>query len=364
MNGLGEIGASSFDSYEGIRIVIPGLVTFAAGSAAFMTIAPEQGEAIFDNPVLSLIAALTIGLMLYYLDVPARAASYTEHQPTDYLEKKYPHVNPSELLTAYLLALNTKMPANIRNRSLYMGSMYRIGLEMILALALATATVFAASVFDYGMERAVVGSGGRQIAAIVLLCSFLLAVLMNRGYQRKSAARSRSVADRLNVAAFNDLRDRSMWIYAVGILLLLTPNLSVAARALPRVAERWIVVLGLAICVAYWAQRYVRGDTIEANNPRERRPLSSASAGALFLAPLVITLLIYAPGERSVLPSVGHIVGWTAAAGLVVLSIVVRGHERKLHGTYRGQTRWLKENPDAMEEVLPSPPKRPTNPRS
>lgn len=357
MNGLGEIGASSFDSYEGIRIVIPGLVTFAAASAAFMTVVPEQGGAIFDNPVLSLIAALTIGLMLYYLDVPARAASYSEHQPTDYLEEKYPHVNPAELLTAYLLALNTKMPANIRNRSLYMGSMYRIGLEMILALGLATATVFAASLFNYGVEKTALGPGGRQIAAIVLLLVFVLSVLMNRGYERKSAARSRSVAERLNVAAFRDLRDRSIWFYAAGIALLLVPNLTVVARMLPHVAERWVVVAGFAVCVGYWAQRYVRGDTIEPSNPRKRRPLHSTSAGALFLAPFVTTLFVYSPDEKSVLSSVGHIVGWTAAAGLAVLSIVVRGHERKLHGTYRGQTRWLKENPDAM--VLPKPSEQP-----
>ena len=356
MSTIAEVAPGSFDSYEGIRIVIPGLITFAAALATFKTVAPGQKIDFLDDPFIGLVAALVVGLILYFWDIPARAASYLDNQPTDFLEKEYPHVNPSELLTAYLLALNTKMPANTRNRSLYMGSMYRIGIEMILALGLASAVVFGASMFDYGVRDDSPGATSRRVAAALLLVVFVLAVLINRGYERKNADRSRSIPERLKGAISEDLRHRSMWIYWAGIALLVVPNLTVLVDRLPPVIDRGAAASGLAICVGYWIQRYIRGDALDPESPRKRRKLHSPTAGALFFAPVALSLAIYGPGTNTVLPTRGHLVGWTAVTSLVIVSIVIRGHERKLHGVYRGQTRWLKENPEAMTSVLPSPP--------
>jgi hypothetical protein len=355
MSTIAEVGPGSFDSYEGIRIVIPGLITFAAAAATFKTIAPHQSTAFLESTFLSLVGALAIGLILYFWDIPSRAASYFEDQPTDFLESQYPHVNKAELLTAYLLALNTKMPANIRNRALYMGSMYRIGIEMILALSSASAIVIGTSLLNHGTSQVSVGRTSRDMAGLFLLAIFAVAVLINRGYERKSAARSGSNRATLMRVLRTDLLRPSMWIYTVGFILLLLPNLTVLINSLPMNVTRAFALFGFAVCNIYWIRRYVRGDAVDPRNPRKRRKLNSVSSGALFLLPLVTSLFVYNRGPRTILPTSGYIAGWTAIASLVVLLVVIRGHERKLHGVYRGQTRWLKENPQAMEAVLPKP---------
>jgi hypothetical protein len=355
MSTVAEVGPGSFDSYEGIRIVIPGLITFAAAAVTFKTIAPNQSTAFLENTFLSLVGALAVGLILYFWDIPSRAASYSEYQPTDFLKGQYPHVNQAELLTAYLLALNAKMPANIRNRALYMGSMYRIGIEMILALSSASATVIGASLLSYGTSQVSAGRSSRDVAGLFLLAIFAMAVLVNRGYERKRPARTGSTPVTLMSALRADLLRPSMWIYTVGFIMLLIPNLTVLINSLPLNATRTLALVGFAVCNIYWIQRYIRGDAVDARNPRKRRKLDSASSGALFVLPLVTSLFVYHTGPRTILPTNGYISGWIAIASLVVLLVVIRGHERKLHGVYLGQTRWLQENPETMKAVLPKP---------
>jgi hypothetical protein len=114
------------------------------------------------------------------------------------------------------------------------------------------------------------------------------------------------------------------------------------------------IVSGLGICAAYWIYRYVRGRAFGADG-RKRKRFHSATSGLLFAAPMVLTLCCYGGESKSPLGQTNLLVAWTCVASVVLLSIVIRGHERKLHGVYVGQTRWLKENPDAMANVLPPP---------
>jgi hypothetical protein len=135
------------------------------------------------------------------------------------------------------------------------------------------------------------------------------------------------------------------------------PNLTILIEHASPILNRSVAVAGMGICFGVWTYRYVRGFQQDPEKPRRRRRMHSATAGAWFVAPIVISLVTYEPGSTDVLGAVNRLAGWTGVAALVVLSVVIRGHERKLHGVYRGRTRWLSENPDA-DGVLPSRPDR------
>lgn len=341
MATLSEVGPGSFDSYEGIRIVIPGLLAYGVAVATFRTVAPSENTALLENPITGIVAALAIGLLLYFLDIPARAASYAKNQPTDYLNEQYPDKPRNELLTAYFLLLNTRMPANTRNRALYMGSMFRIGMEMILILAAASSAVFGAALFSYGPDRGVASAQAHRIAAASLVVVFILAVW-------GSAASGTSATGRRLKKFFNAFAAWSMVVYAIGLALIAVPAVATGLHKWSALQYHSVAVAGLLTSIAYWNWRYIRGDRSSKAANSTREPLDSPFAGLLFLAPIVISLVLYTPHDKNILPNSGYLIGWTVAAGVVIVMVVIRGHERKLHGVYFGQTRWLK---DSHEEV-------------
>lgn len=345
MATLSEVGPGSFAEYEGIRVVIPGLLTYGVAVATFRTVAPSEKASLLENPLTGIVATLAIGLLLYFLDVPARSAAYAKNQPTDYLNEKFPEIHSGELLTAYLLLLNTRMPSNTRNRALYMGSMFRIGVEMILALAIASSAVFGAALLNYGPDRGAVSAQAPRFAAGFLVVVFVLALWANAAYGPAKAG------ERLKKFLTGFLT-WSMVLYCIGLALIALPVLLAHYQKLPALQHRYVAVVGIAISIAYWNWRYVRGDLSSKSTGSRREPLDSPFAGFLFLAPILLGLSLYTPGDKNVLPSTGYLVGWIAAAGLVIAMVVIRGHERKLHGVYRGQTRWLKDNNEEVSTFL------------
>jgi len=350
MATLSEVGPSSFDAYEGIRIVIPGLLTYGVVAATFCTLAPSERSSLLVNPLTGVVGALAIGLLLYFLDIPARAAAYSKNQPTDYLKKQFPQISAGELRTAYFLLLNTRMPANTRNRALYMGSMYRIGVEMILALAIATSGVFGAALFDYGPTRDPMSSQAHRWAAIFLIVVFALAFWANAAYgPAKAGERLKSFV--------RGLRVWSIVLYCFGLVLVPAPVLAAHCHKAAALQHRYVALAGLALTVAYWLRRYVRGDLVKKDGTSSREPMDSSFAGFLFLLPMVVTLCLYEPGAKNITSSASYLVGWSAAAGLVIGMVTVRGHERKLHGVYIGQTRWMKDNSDDVSKFLGAKPK-------
>ena len=143
-----------------------------------------------------------------------------------------------------------------------------------------------------------------------------------------------------------------MVLYCIGIVLITLPVLLAHFQKLPMLQHRYVAVLGLAISIAYWNWRYVRGDLSSKLTKSGREPLDSPFAGFIFLAPILMVLSLYTPGDKNVLPNTGYLVGWIAATALVIAMVVIRGHERKLHGVYRGQTRWLKDNDEEVSTFL------------
>ena len=137
----GGVGASSFEFYEGIRIFVPG----AIASGLYVAI----GET-FDFPVGlpttgvlgALLAALVTGIVLLFIDAPSKSAAYNSRLPSDELGKwgvTPPH--GSRVQNIFFTMLDEIMPASIRDRSLDMGSIFRIGFEGIYMAAVASIAV-------------------------------------------------------------------------------------------------------------------------------------------------------------------------------------------------------------------------------
>lgn len=349
MPSLGEVGGATFDSFEGIRIIAPGLIVYGTGIVVFQTVAPhaETGQA--TEAFVSLVSSLVVGLFLYYWDFPARSAVFNRDLPSDFLVQKYPKKSRPALVTTYLLILNTVMPANIRNRSLYMGSMYRIGLEMTLAISLGSAVVFSAAVLNYGTVATENADRSRHVAALAILFVFLAGLAVHVASEK----RNKATADALRGIGSNvadRVRNRSMLIYGLGIFLILVPRVN-----FPKMGQmsdeggRRTACVGAAVCFIYWAVRYVAGDRQQTG----RRALDPPSAALLFALPLVLISAIYASASRSVVHDSAVLTGWTAVACLATFLILVHGHDRKLRGTYLGARRWLESNEAAYKPLLP-----------
>jgi len=79
-------GAASFEFYEGIRVFIPGALVaalFAGAAATFTGSAPQLPGGALGAITLSLLA----GLVLYYVDAPAKSAAFRKDLPNRVLDE-------------------------------------------------------------------------------------------------------------------------------------------------------------------------------------------------------------------------------------------------------------------------------------
>src|SRR5690242_14921107 len=116
----GGVDAASFEFYEGIRIFIPGAVPVGLAAAIGETFHATATD-LADKEITAIIAALGVGLLFYFVDAPARAASFKSLQPTELLDSWAVKPQGVSTLNAYLMMLDTDIPASIRARALYMG---------------------------------------------------------------------------------------------------------------------------------------------------------------------------------------------------------------------------------------------------
>src|SRR6266545_2151956 len=121
---MADVSAGSFEFYEGIRILVPGGVAVGLITAIGNTFG-VSGLNLAESIAGALAIALLLGFLAYYVDAPAKAAVFSPDQPTSTLAAW--GVEPPSgmrLLNVYFVLLDEVMPAPIRARALYMGSIY------------------------------------------------------------------------------------------------------------------------------------------------------------------------------------------------------------------------------------------------
>lgn len=318
---VGDVQASSFEFYEGIRILVPGAIAVAAYGAMTTTFelnTPSPTE----SAAGALVAALLVGLLLYFIDLPARSQVYKAALPHTVLDTWTKGERGGLSSTnLYFVLLDEGIPAGIRSRALYMGSIFRIGFEAIYVLGLASTAVFVLAALEVGsVER-----DGRGVAAILWIscCLHVACPLMMA-----------LVAARTNRAALG--RARSQLVALPALLALSGPAL-VAAVLIFDVAA-WIGLVGVLISTAAWVALYIVGVPV-ANG---RRNLAALPASVLVGASGAAAAAFAACGatDPSRLGSAGA-VGWSLASLAALLMVAVRGHERKWFGAYYTQRAWI-----------------------
>jgi hypothetical protein len=342
---VGDVGAGSFDAYEGIRIVIPGAIAVTVSSTAYQAITLSHSSPISDSTGGSIAAALLFGLMLYFVDIPAKAAAYEKEQPTAYVATKFASdkLSRAEVINKYFVLLDTIMPATIRNRSLYVGSMYRIGLELILLASGSTYAVFAA-VVAHGrvMARSVhplLFSGAGAMLAVLVIGFY-----GNLRYARTQAARRNKQAPAVLEIAKPIVGDLSRRWWLLFILGLVTELLSLGLPG----SSKFLIPSGLAICFVVWTLKYVRGATSDG----VRKPLEPVGAAILYSVPLACAWIAIGRMHLSILYTDARATVWMAGTLGTLVLILSRGHERKLHGGYYSQRNWCDLNAETVRRYL------------
>lgn len=384
MGTVGEIGATSFDAYEGIRIVIPGAVAVGVAGAVERTL--HAGPAVIGGDTgLTILLALAVGLVLYYLDLPSRSAGYLQRdQPSQELTRRYGRsharpdgLRPLDVLNRYFLLFDTEMPTTIRNRSLYMGSMYRIAFEALVASTLASSIVMTAAISlpaDTTTPR--YWRTGCIIALVAHAAALVLAWVVAVNAARKRAERQGPDATVPSPAVpfVRALRVRHMAIYLVGLALLTVGSVDVAVGPIRvSIGETWRVA-GAALTVGYSLLRYTAGDPVgiraPARRPRlrdllltyltggprvaavprqSRESMNPLAAALLFTAPVMVMWARLLDAHALGVARPAALFGWLTVQLAVFALIASRGHERKQRGAYIAQNGWIDLNPTTCE---------------
>ena len=242
----GEIGASSFEFYEGIRIFIPGAAVvglYAGVVATFGLDAPDPANSF----VAAAVSALLAGLLLYFIDYPSRGAAFRSGLPDQELER-WEIPRTLNRLNLYFVLMDTDVPGGIRSRALYMGSMYRIGVELAYLFFLTSMSVLGVALFAplSGQPEStksiepVLWAGAGFFALLLIVTTFLNA----------SRASSKNEAWKKLLGPIKEF-GRSDWALLLISALLIVSQLCIDA---PYLAGAAVVVPGLT-----WATRYHRG---------------------------------------------------------------------------------------------------------
>src|SRR5689334_9673491 len=102
--------AASFEFYEGIRIIIPGALAVGLTDAIVRTAHPN-GHGLGLTTLPTLMATVVVGLLLYFVDLPAKTPYYRTDMPTDAMKEfGKPRAN---IVSLFMVMLDTEVPAGI-----------------------------------------------------------------------------------------------------------------------------------------------------------------------------------------------------------------------------------------------------------
>lgn len=327
-----HLNASGFDAYEGIRIVIPGafaLALYAAITATFGLDAPET----LDNALFGVVLSLAIGLLLYFIDLPGRAQIYLAAQPHKDLES-WGVTAPSgmRMQNVYFVILDSVMPPGIRNRTLYFGSMFRIGFEVIYLAAASALAVLVLAVVTVSPDA----SRGTD-TTVLWLATPLHIVAAVLGFWEGFQMSGREVGSLVK-------RFRAQ----IGYVGLLALTLALVATAVYVWWSDWpgFAAAAVALPGILWAWRYLNGYRLGG-----RRRNIDPPAAAFLLTTAVVTATILAATEapaQSVLGTAAAL-GWSGVALTAELLLARRGHERRLWAAYHTQKAWFELNREKLK---------------
>jgi hypothetical protein len=355
-----EINSSSFEFYEGLRVLLPGGMVVGLYSAAAVTFGGADAH-LRPDAFTALALAFLTGLFLLFLDVPAGAAVFSYLSPVSFLDS-WEGIRPFEgasTLTAYYEVLDTEVPAAIRSRTYYLGAIYRIGFEALYFSAAALWVVGFAIVFpSVGRDREGTDSATLRSFLATAATAHVLAVLAviwarYNDHRRKG----RQPVERLLADFRTEIPSEDRLVLAIGV----TATVLFACGG-----PRWFGVIGIALPSLVWAVRYFHGvsrpslsshakaagterDAARTPGAPSRQNLHAESAAVLFgiaAISLYVSGAIQAPANSPLSPAVAA--GWIAVTLAAALLVGTRTHEKRLLGSYSSQRAWFSRNQDEL----------------
>jgi hypothetical protein len=343
-----DVNPSSFEAYEGIRILVPGAIAVSIYAGLVSTYQLNLASPA-ANALGAIVAALLAGLVLRFIDFPSRSAAYKNpYLPHRELRTWGIDVKPyGRYTTLYFVILDVSFPATIRNRGLYMGSMFRIAFEGIYLVGLASLGVLAlAAAFpDLGPVRG--GAGWTR----VVLCSvasaygatLIYALVRQVRYKRAAPAdREKPV-----IPVRNELPSD---IGRLGIGALVVALCAVVGFAITK--EGFLALAAVSLPATLWARLYLVGVPDEAEPGQSRRPLSPPAAvllyGAAGTAACVCTA--FAVDSSATFDTTTAAV-WSLLTLVPTVLMADPGHERVLVGSFQTHLAWLQNHQDEIIEA-------------
>ncbi|MCL8251366.1 hypothetical protein AERO_08215 [Aeromicrobium fastidiosum] len=362
------LDATSFDFYEGIRILVPGATALAVGEGLARTLS-DSGDGLSVGSVVSFFLALLIGLLFYFVDAPAKAAIFSPLQPTDVLMSWPVKPTPgTKTINSYFVMLDTVIPASIRARALYMGSMYRIGFEMIYILALPSICLVSGALLIEDHVRLDRSNFGQNEMGILLFVVLVWFVAVRRD-TRPGAMRPMSELD---------VTSKKFSLSDLGVMIAGVVSLSVMATSVDRLPG-WALAVPTAVVTTLWAFRYYKGyrrqwsrserwavirhpiknrvfwtseDTSKSKKRRkDRHPIAGCQAVLLLgVANLFAVASVGFRPPSAIGVSESELRLWYLAMAVAIALVCARGHEKRLRGAYMTQNTWLTLNRDSIIE--------------
>lgn len=346
------VDATSFEFYEGIRILVPGLIGVGVGDAVVQTItASSTGLGL--GALQSVVAALLLGLAYYFVDAPAKAAVIVPLRPTGHIHSWGSRTRPgTTLLNVYFVILDVSMPSGIKARALYMGSIYRIGFEIIYMLVVAVALVFTWGTWTLSSTHTATLADDTLMWLEPAAFTAAWVAMWLVALKRDRASGKRFDPDKTPNDVNPVLMDRTDVV--VGALTLLATSTAAGASLLGRGETACALVAAAVVTLGavWWSMRYFRGYPSAATGKDDRRrPISAAHATlVLGLVLTSATALARLPTGRGVL-SPREFAAWCVVGAALMALVASRGHEKRLKGAYATQNTWLTLNKGAVSDL-------------
>jgi hypothetical protein len=337
---IGDVNPSSFEAYEGIRMLIPGAVAVSLYGGVVATFSLSIASPA-DNALAAAVGALFVGLILLFVDAPVKSAAYrNRYLPNREIEDWNVDTKPYRgALNLYFVMLDTSFPATIRNRGLYMGSVFRIGFEGIYLIALTALGVLVTTSAFPDLEPArPVTTATRVVLYVAAASSALIFAASLYGRLLYRSRQTRELTPRAEV--WKELKED-----------IRLDGLAFAIVAAVLFAVFWwkdyrpLGITAVALPIAYWAVVYFIGRPQLENKKEPRRALSPPAASFLYGVPFSIACVECAlrVGHGSPLDT-STALAWAVVALLTGVLIASRGHERKLIGSFQTQVYWMRNN--------------------
>jgi hypothetical protein len=326
----------SFDFYEGIRIVLPGGLAAVLTEAVLRTFETPEKLTVSSSLVTALSFGLGAGLLLYFVDVPTKSTAYRVNQPSDVLRGWVEKDDERRLVQFYFMLFDTEVPPEIRARALYMGSIFRIGFEAILLLALFPFGVWSASGFFREQQIRTHGP------LVGVSCCMLILVLVCRGFatvlrESKGHVTVHSVGRLKNIIR-QDLGRVRAWVFNLGVVVLVVGIPGFAYRLW---VPDWLLVGAAGLLALVWLS--IHWISPFRKTPGGRGPDAFTSLLLFAVPTMALIVLSYLRGFPGIV-NPEAVYGWVAAPITAAILIAVRGHERRLGGAYASQRTWLETN--------------------